>query len=248
MQLGLQMHTALHDFDADRICSNTPPSFWDLLSCHPKIAQNFTNLLRGVSDDVHHGAAHLLLSNRPLLKRLLDSVINGTAAFVDVGGNTGYDIAALADAYPHCDGRYILQDLPDIVAATELRNDPRIQVMAHDFFEPQPAACQGARLYHLHSVLHDWPDDMATKILKQLKDAMTPDYSKILILDIVMKDYGADPFTTALDLTMLAAHAGRERGEADWKALIEGVPGLMLSTIYAGGSHRHETILEISRI
>jgi len=50
----------------------------------------------------------------------------------------------------------------------------------HDFFEPQPI--QGARVYFVRVVLHDWDDDHATKILKNLRHVAELE-SRLVIVD-----------------------------------------------------------------
>ena len=44
----------------------------------------------------------------------------------------------------------------------------------------------GARAYYMHSVLHDWPDEVAATILGRVKDAMRPGYSRLLINENVI--------------------------------------------------------------
>jgi len=50
----------------------------------------------------------------------------------------------------------------------------------HDFFEPQPI--QGARVYFVRVVLHDWDDDHAIKILKNLRHVAELE-SRLVIVD-----------------------------------------------------------------
>ncbi|RAL03513.1 uncharacterized protein BO80DRAFT_442634 [Aspergillus ibericus CBS 121593] len=38
----------------------------------------------------------------------------------------------------------------------------------------------GSRAYYLHSILHDWPDDVCHQILAPLKAAMVPGISRLL--------------------------------------------------------------------
>lgn len=50
----------------------------------------------------------------------------------------------------------------------------------HDFFEPQPIP--GARVYFVRVVLHDWDDDHAIKILKNLRRVAALE-SRLVIVD-----------------------------------------------------------------
>lgn len=56
---------------------------------------------------------------------------------VDVGGNKGHDLVKLRSQHKNLPGKFILQDLPTVVENLQL-NEPRISVMGHNFFEPQP--------------------------------------------------------------------------------------------------------------
>lgn len=56
--------------------------------------------------------------------------------FVDIGGGMGQEAIALKKRFPDLPGRFVVQDLPQIVAKHNL--DAGIESMAHDFFTPQP--------------------------------------------------------------------------------------------------------------
>ena len=58
-------------------------------------------------------------------------------AIVDVGGGMGHDLAELRKKQPTVPGRFILQDLPQVI---EQISEPieGIEVMAHDFYTEQP--------------------------------------------------------------------------------------------------------------
>lgn len=56
--------------------------------------------------------------------------------FVDVGGGTRQQCNTLKENFPSLPGKVILQDLPAVAA--EAKVSEGIEVMAHDFFTPQP--------------------------------------------------------------------------------------------------------------
>jgi hypothetical protein len=58
--------------------------------------------------------------------------------FVDVGGGTGQQCVAVRRKWPGLPGRVVLQDLPAVVAEAEVPEGYGIEVMAYDFFTPQP--------------------------------------------------------------------------------------------------------------
>lgn len=71
----------------------------------------------------------------------------------------------------------------------------------------------------MHSVLHDWADHDAIKILKNIVPALKPGYSKILINENVIPDTNAYWETTSLDIIMMSDFASTERTAEDWHAL-----------------------------
>lgn len=103
---------------------------------------------------------------------------------VDVGGNLGEDLELFRRKYPAHGQQLILQDLPDKVARATCSAE--VQRMAHNFFTAQPTLARGARVYHLHSIIHDWDDSDAGRILGHIRDAMIPGYSKLLINDVII--------------------------------------------------------------
>ena len=72
----------------------------------------------------------------------------------------------------------------------------------------------------MHSILHDWPDKPARKILQMLRDALKPGYSKLLIHEHVVPEKSAHPHETSFDLTMMVLLAGQERTETEWCVLL----------------------------
>lgn len=44
----------------------------------------------------------------------------------------------------------------------------------------------GARAYVMHSMLHMWPDQRCQTVLENIKSAMKPNYSKLLINEHVV--------------------------------------------------------------
>ena len=104
----------------------------------------------------------------------------------------------------------------------------------------------GARAYYMHSVLHDWPDDVCESNLSRVKEAMKPGYSKQLINENVIPTTGAWWESSALDMTMLALLSARERTEADWYELVEKRAGLKIVNIWSAG-RGVESLIEVER-
>jgi len=88
----------------------------------------------------------------------------------------------------------------------------------------------------MHSVLHDWPDDVCERILANVKGAMERGYSKLLINENVIPDVKAHWEATALDIMMLTLFASKERMRAQWKYLLQDRAGLNIVEIWDVGN------------
>ncbi|KAK3381210.1 S-adenosyl-L-methionine-dependent methyltransferase [Podospora didyma] len=157
-------------------------------------------------------------------KLLEGANLDSSPLVVDVGGNTGIDISHVLKALGPDDlpqGALVLQDLPEIIVrAKKLVDNSKITAMAHDFFEPQPV--KGSRAYFMHAVLHDWPDNRATLLLQNTRDAMVKGYSKLFVYDIVLPPTGASISQATMDVNMMALLSAAERTKAQWESLLTG--------------------------
>lgn len=131
---------------------------------------------------------------------------------VDIGGGQGDDIQCFTLAHPGNEAQLFLEDMPTVV--DQARCDDKIRRISHNFFEPQPI--RGARTYYLHSILHDWNDDDALAILRHVRDAMIPGYSKLLVNDIMMPRHSATRLQTSVDMQMWVMASARERTEDEF--------------------------------
>ncbi|KAI1756266.1 S-adenosyl-L-methionine-dependent methyltransferase [Xylaria castorea] len=144
-----------------------------------------------------------------------------TPVLVDVGGSMGHQCIAVRRKYPELVGRVVLQDLPETVEkvkANPLPGFQGIEVMAHDFFTPQPLP--GARAYYFRNVLHDWPDAKCIEILQNVKPAMTTE-SRILVDEMILPEKDAPWRATQQDFIMGACVAAQERSHGEWVRLFE---------------------------
>ena len=189
--------------------------------------------------------------------------------FVDVGGGMGHEGLALKKRYPDLPGRFVNQDLPQIVSDQKLDG---VESMAHDFFTPQPlqgTCCVtldrppfllpfsfaslemetnlswsiGARVYYLRYILHDWNDAICLTILEHIRAAMDPSYSKILINQWIVPRQGATSFMTHQDLNMMATFSAMERTEEQTQKLLEKA-GLRIAHIWRPDDRESECIIE----
>ena len=149
----------------------------------------------------------------------------GTRKIVDVGGGSGELLVAALGACPGAVG--ILFDDPHAIELGR-RNvraaglEHRCEFVAGDFFERVP---EGADTYLLKSVLHDWNDERAAAILASCRRALGSAARLLVVERIAPERFGASPDEQGLacmDLHMLVQHGGRERTEAELRALLSG--------------------------
>lgn len=168
------------------------------------------------------------------IDQLLSEAKHDRPIFVDVGGGKGHDAKIFLCALPTAfAGSAVVQDRAEVVKLIDdpdlLQEGAPVRVMAHDFFSPQPV--KGARVYLMHRILHDWPDDKAGQILRQVAAAMEKGYSKLLIYDILLSDRNPDARTTIADISMMRLFASKERSESELLELLERV-GLKMVKIW----------------
>ncbi|KAK1756733.1 O-methyltransferase-domain-containing protein [Echria macrotheca] len=159
---------------------------------------------------------------------------------VDVGGSSGHEAVSLARAFPQL--KFIVQDLPSVRDAFNI-NVPselatRIMFQEHNFFEPQTVV---ADVYFMKGILHDWPDEEASKILRTLVRAFRPETRLVLCEGLAppfdTEEWASMPWVvrqglSALDLQMLVTFNAKERTVEDWKGLL----------------HRADSRLELSKV
>ena len=176
--------------------------FWEDLDAHPDIAASFDALMgpdgHGVPDpDV------LVTGGWETVRRV-----------VDVGGGTGTLLAEVLRARPEVHGTLV--DLPRTVAGAgdafaEAGLAERVTIVGQSFFEPLPS---GADVYLLKSVLADWPDPEATRILRRCAEAARP-AGRVVVLNGV----SPQPATDEGDLLMMVLLGGKHRILAEFREL-----------------------------
>ncbi|OQE00169.1 hypothetical protein PENVUL_c057G08137 [Penicillium vulpinum] len=172
----------------------------------------------------------------PVKERLIDEADPSPDApfLVDIGGNVGHDLERFHSRYPSVPGKLILQDLPMMIH--QIKDlDPDIIRMEYDFHNEQPVKGKSARVYYIHSMLHNWPDDVCESILARVKEAMKPGYSRLLINETVMPHNSAHWETTGLDMMMLTLFSSEERTSTAWYDLIENKAGLKIVKVWSAG-------------
>jgi 6-hydroxytryprostatin B O-methyltransferase len=123
--------------------------------------------------------------------------------------------------------KIIVQDLPNVVqrGRSSLPNDAwakRIEFLPHDFFTPEQTRGDA---YLLRQILHDWTDDDARKIVKNLMPAFRAN-THLLVLDIVLPDpHTTSPYVERLlrayDVSMFSIFSSKERTVEQIRPLVE---------------------------
>jgi hypothetical protein len=144
--------------------------------------------------------------------RLEDVDWRGDETVVDVGGGNGSLLVTLLERRPGLRG--IVFDLPETVRDEEALGE-RIEFVEGSFFDRVPEG----DVYVLGTVLHDWDDESATRILSTIRSS-APEGSRLLILDAVLPPGNEASGTKWLDLLMLALLGGKERTEEQWRELL----------------------------
>jgi O-methyltransferase len=137
----------------------------------------------------------------------------GDETVVDVGGGNGSFLLALLDRHPEMRG--IVFDLPETVRDEAAFGD-RCTFVEGSFFDEVPPG----DAFVLCTILHDWPDADARRVLETVRAAAAPE-SRLVLVEAIIQP-GNDPSGAKwLDLLMLVIAGGRERTEEEWRVLLE---------------------------
>lgn len=139
---------------------------------------------------------------------------------VDIGGSEGSLLRRILVRTP--DARGIVFDLPRVTDAARLAwqetaEAPRLSAVGGDFFKSVPAG----DLYLLKFILHDWDDELATLILRNIRSAIRAD-GRVAIVEMVLPDGVAPHPGWLMDINMLVMTGGRERSAAQYETLLHG--------------------------
>jgi hypothetical protein len=172
--------------------------FWEWLAEHPDERAAFDAAMAGGRE----GPAERLAA----LEWRAGEVV------VDVGGGNGALLVELVRRRPELRG--IVFDLPETVRDESAYGD-RLEFVAGSFFDSVPEG----DAYVLSGILHDWPDEDASRILRTIR-AAAPPHARLLINESVIRPGNDADGAKWLDLLMLVLAGGRERDEQQWRALL----------------------------
>jgi hypothetical protein len=160
---------------------------------------------------------------------------SGTRRVCDVGGGNGALLSVLLDLVPSLSGTVF--DLPDVVARAVVH--PRLDAAGGDAFVAVPS---GFDCYLLVSVLHDWNDDDARRLLATVVRAAAG--ARVVVVDQERTVVPRADLAAGTDVLMAAlTRGGHERG-ADQFAALGDACGVRLqrSVRLASGALAHEFV------
>ena len=143
---------------------------------------------------------------------------SGIRRLVDLGGGHGYLLSSILQRYPEMTGT--LMDLPHVVKGAKAPIEAagladRCELVGGDFFESLPAG----DTYIAKNIIHDWDDELAARILRNVRAAMQ-NKGRVLLVEAVVTPDNRGSMAVLIDLEMLhATDGGRERTESEFADL-----------------------------
>ncbi len=180
--------------------------FFEYLDDEPEFAQLFNDAMTSISEVAE-----------PSVIAAYD--FGAFPMIVDVGGGHGRLLAAILSASPRARG--VLYDLPQVVANAPVLLEKagvadRVRFQGGSFFEEVPV---GGDLYVLKHVIHDWPDEQAVSILRNVRAAALAN-ATVLLVELVIPQHDRDFVGKWADLEMLQGGNGRERNTSEYRDLL----------------------------
>ncbi len=144
---------------------------------------------------------------------------NGVAKLADIAGGHGMLLAGFLRSNPQLKG--LLFDLPEVIegAPALLEKEgvtERVELATGDFFESVPA---GPDAYIMKFIIHDWDDERAIRILKNIHRA-SPANGRVLLVEMVVPEDNGPHFSKIQDLEMLVSPGGVERTKKEYRELL----------------------------
>ncbi|KAH8723131.1 putative O-methyltransferase [Phaeosphaeriaceae sp. PMI808] len=148
---------------------------------------------------------------------------------LDIGGGGGSFIATLLRNFPTMHGS--VYDLPHVIAHTSdlfsqagtfadlTDRVPQANLIGGDFMKWVPPS----EVYTMKWCLHDWTDEPATTILRNIRKAIiTGPVSRLVVLESILSDGRMGRLSRYGDINMMMTANGQERTLAQWEKLLKG--------------------------
>jgi len=181
---------------------------FEYLERNPELGARFNNAMTNFSAGV-----------APAVLQAYD--FSGIGVLVDVAGGHGMLLSTILRKYPSMRG--ILFDAPHVIAGAAapevLGVGGRVEKVAGDFFTSVPA---GGDAYIMKHIIHDWNDERSGVILRNIRTALAgKPRGKVILVEAVIKPGNEPDLSKFIDIEMMLLPGGRERTEAEFKALFE---------------------------
>ena len=143
----------------------------------------------------------------------------GIGTLVDVAGGHGEVLMSVLKAHPKMRG--VLADVGHVIDGAKPRIaaaglSDRLQAVPCDFFTAVP---EGGDAYVMKHIIHDWDDERAGVILKNIAKAMGSKKGKVILLESVIPAGPQPDLGKFIDIEMLMLPGGRERTADEFEAL-----------------------------
>jgi hypothetical protein len=180
---------------------------WEYLKQHPELARIFDDAMTDMSAIVG-----------PMVAGAYD--FGRWGSVMDVGGGNGILLASILKAHPEMRG--VLADFPHVLERAQQRGflggelQVRSAMQPCDFFSEVPSGC---RVYVMKSVIHDWDDEHAERILANCRRAVPAD-GAILLVEWTLQEGNLHTGGKLSDVVMLVMTGGKERTLEEYRQLL----------------------------
>ena len=187
--------------------ATTGHEVFEHFATHPELSRIFNDAMSGFSSVV--------------VPAVLDAYdFSGIGTLVDVAGGHGAVLTSIVKRYPSMKG--ILFDVDHVIEGAKAKIAEqgladRVATATGDFFTAVPSGGDG---YIMKHIIHDWDDEKAAAILRNIRKVLPGDGRVILIESVIPP--GNDPgLGKIMDLEMLVMPGGKERTEQEFRALFD---------------------------
>jgi len=145
---------------------------------------------------------------------------SGIDVLVDVAGGHGGVLLAVLKQHPTMRG--ILMDVDHVIAGAGAKISAagvsaRCEAVVGDFFTAVP---QGGDAYIMKHIIHDWDDERASVILRNIRVALADKRNgRVILLESVIRPGNEPDLGKLVDLEMLTYPGGRERTAEEYRQL-----------------------------
>jgi hypothetical protein len=180
---------------------------WEYLERNPGTARIFDDAMTDISAVV-----------APVIAVAYD--FSKWETLMDVGGGNGVLLAAVLRA--HRSLRGVLADQQHVLKRARERGflsgalEKRSSMQPCDLFRDIPKGC---RAYLMKSVIHDWNDDDAHKILTQCRRAV-PKNGALLLVEFNLPEDNSQSRAKFVDINMMVLTGGKERTIPEYSSLL----------------------------